>query len=77
MLKQGKCLYCLRETLVAPLKDWDGKGRTRYYCQDHYFEIAAFHEKQMNAFIKTNDDENNRKRLSPANLELYNRLKQK
>lgn len=76
MLKQGKCLFCLRETLVAPLEAWDGKGRTKWYCQDHYSQVSAFHHKQMNAFLDAYDDEANRKSLSPENLALYHQLRQ-
>lgn len=77
MLKQGKCLFCTEETLVAPLESWDSKGRTNYYCQAHYFEVASFYEKQKNAFIDGYKEENTRKWLSPQGLELYNRLTQK
>jgi hypothetical protein len=77
MIKKGICLFCLRETMVAPLGSWDGKGRTKFYCEDHYFDVKSFHDKQKREFIKINEDENARKWLSKENLDLYNRLTQK
>ncbi|PET54632.1 hypothetical protein CN514_18085, partial [Bacillus sp. AFS001701] len=74
MIKKGICLFCLRVTDVAPLYSWDVKGRTNYYCQDHYFEVKTFHNKQKREFIKAFENDNDRKNLSKENLELYNRL---
>lgn len=77
MLKQGQCIFCGEQRQVAPVKNWDDPSKERFYCQDHYFEASSFQDKQKNDFIKTYNEENARKWLSPKNLELYNRLTQK
>lgn len=77
MLKQGRCLYCTEETLVAPVENWDDPSKKRYYCQAHYYEMVNHQEKEKQKFIEYYSNEVTRSWLSPKNLELYNRLTQK
>lgn len=77
MLKKGRCLFCAKETLVAPVESWNGRGRTRFYCQEHYFDVVNNQEKQKNDFINYYSNEEARSWLDPKTLELYNRLTKK
>jgi hypothetical protein len=63
--------------MVAPVESWDGKGWTRYYCQDHYYEAKHQEDKDKQDFIDYYSDPVKRSWLSKKNLELYNRLTQK
>jgi hypothetical protein len=74
MLKKGYCMFCGKESMLAPVESWDGVGRTKWYCQAHYFDVANNQDKQKRDFLKYYEDENVRKWLSPKGLELYNRL---
>lgn len=77
MLKNGRCVYCGREKQVAPIANWDDPTKVRYYCQDHYYEVNMFEEKQKKAFLDYYSNETTRSWLSPKNLELYKRLTEK
>lgn len=76
MLKKGICMFCSKESMLAPVEAWDG-GRTKWYCQDHYFEAMNNQGKQKRDFLKYYEDTNTRKWLSPKGLELYTRLTKK
>ena len=58
MSKENYCLYCQRRIpqveWLKPLYSWTNGDLEGYFCEQHYYQVKAFNDRQKKAYEEYN-----------------------